>query len=74
MNRRSEIRTDRSVATCESGAAWNFVQFDYFDIDKRAEPFEPVSLGSGGAGGGGGGRWSPDPSLGSEAQWNGKPT
>ena len=57
-----------------SGAAWNFVQFDYFDIDKRAEPFEPVSLGSGGAGGGGGGRWSPDPSLGSEAQWNGKPT
>ena len=29
-----------------SGAAWNFVQFDYFDIDKRAEPFEPASLGS----------------------------
>ena len=44
-----------------SGAAWNFVQSDYFDIDKRAEPFEPASLGSGGAGGGG--RWSPDLSL-----------
>ena len=42
-----------------SGAVWNFVQFDYFDIYKRAEPFQPASLGSGG----GGGRWSPDPSL-----------
>ena len=55
MNRRSEIRTDRSVATCESGAAWNFVQFDYFDIGKRAEPFESASLGYGG--GDGGSRW-----------------
>ena len=37
-------------------------QFDYFDIDKRAEPFEPVALGGGGADAGG--RWSPDASLG----------
>ena len=33
--------------------------FDYFDMDKRAEPFEPVALGGGGAGGGA--RWSADP-------------
>ena len=46
-----------------SGAAWNFVKFDYFDIDERAEPFEAVLLGSGFGGAGGGGRWSPDPSL-----------
>jgi hypothetical protein len=25
-----------------SGAAWNFVAFDYFDLAKRAEPFEPT--------------------------------
>ena len=42
-----------------SRPAWSFVAFDYFDLDKRAEPFEPVGLGSGGAGGMG--RWSADP-------------
>lgn len=42
-----------------SRPAWSFVAFDYFDLDKRAEPFEPVLLGSGGAGGGA--RWSADP-------------
>lgn len=45
-----------------SRPAWSFVAFDYFDLDKRAEPFEPVVLGGGGAGGGGG-RWSADPML-----------
>ncbi len=42
-----------------SRPAWSFVAFDYFDLDKRAEPFEPVGLGSGGAGSGA--RWSADP-------------
>lgn len=43
-----------------SRPAWSFVAFDYFDLDKRAEPFEPVVLGGGGAAGGGG-QWNADP-------------
>ncbi len=42
-----------------SGAAWNFVNFAYFDVKQQAESFEPAALGSGG--GGGRGRWDPDP-------------
>ena len=45
-----------------SRPAWSFVAFDYFDLAKRAEPFEPVVIGDGGAAGGGG-QWSADPML-----------
>ena len=44
-----------------SRAAWNFVNFAYFDVKQQAEPFEPASLGPGD-----GGRRSFEPSPGLE--------
>ncbi len=44
-----------------SGAAWNFVNFAYFDVKQQAEPFEAISQGSGVAGGGGRGSIDPWP-------------
>ena len=48
---------------------WSVVEFDYFDVDKRAEPFEEVSFGARGAGGGGGGSGGHD-----DRPWPAAPT